>query len=489
MEQSTNNKKTGAVQPFQLVKYLSLTSLVVILVCTLLLSSFISKRAKDILVKKSEQYAFLAAESLNHQVFYQFTLPTMVMDGEIRLSRPSQFERLDKVVKNAIHGFNIERVNIYDTEQVLTYSTQPEEIGKQEESGEPFKQAMEGESTSLLVGRGQSFLGFEWSPEVRKLKTYLPMQVEKTLTLKRGKILGVFEITQDVTGDYETIGRFEWIVVSSSMLFVGIVFVTLLPIVKRAERIITARAAERKRLEERLHQAERLAALGEMIAGVSHEIRNPLGIIHSTAELLHTRVENQRQKKLSGIIVEEATRLNGILTEFLDFARPKTLRVFPCRIEDILERNLRTIEAELLKRAVQLERYYEPRVYVMQADPDLLYRAHLNLLANALQAMPDGGILRVQTRLFNGLRPPQVELRIQDTGPGIPEDLYQKIFNPFFTTREKGTGLGLAIVRSIIDSHHGDIEVISGTGRGTTIIIRLPLTQEQREPESTTTAT
>jgi len=113
------------VKPFQLVKYLSLSSLMVILVGTLFLSSFISQWTKAILVKKSEKYAFLAAENLNHQVFFQFTVPTLITEGEIRLSRKSQFERLDRVVRNTIHGFNIEQVKIYDPEQVLTYSTDP----------------------------------------------------------------------------------------------------------------------------------------------------------------------------------------------------------------------------------------------------------------------------------------------------------------------------------------------------------------------------
>lgn len=471
-------------KPFQLVKYLSLSSLMVILVCTLFLSSFISQRARTILVKKSEQYAQVAAENLNHQVFYQFTLPALIADGEIRLSRPSQFERLDKVVRNAIHGFSVEEVDIYDTEQVLTYSTQQEKIGSREELGEPFRKALEGESSSYLESRGASFLGFEWGGSQRQLKTYLPMQVERPMTWQRGKVLGVFEITQDVTEDYQTIQRFQWIVVSSSLLFVGILFVTQFLIAKRAERILTLRAAERRRLEERLHQAERLAALGEMVAGVSHEIRNPLGIIRSTAELLHHRIEHERQKRLTGIIVEEATRLNDILTEFLDFARPKTLRVFPCRMEEIVEKNLQTIEAECQHRGILLERHYETGGCVMQADPDLLYRAIVNLLANALQAMPEGGVLRVFTARLSGRGGQRVELRIQDSGPGIPVELHHKIFNPFFTTREKGTGLGLAIVQSIIASHHGDIEVESRVGEGTSIIMRVPLEQPSADLET-----
>lgn len=115
---------------------------------------------------------------------------------------------------------------------------------------------------------------------------------------------------------------------------------------------------------------------------------------------------------------------------------------------------------------------------MLEADPDLLYRAIVNLLANALQAMPQGGILRVRTVLTNGKEgAPQVELHIQDTGQGIPTQIQKKIFNPFFTTREKGTGLGLAIVQSIIDSHNGDIEVQSQGEEGTNMIIRLPLFQ------------
>jgi len=318
-------------------------------------------------------------------------------------------------------------------------------------------------------------MGFEWGEGSRKLKTYLPMQVERPMSWLRGQVLGVFEITQDVTGDYETIHRFQWIVVVSSLLFVSIVFVTLLFIAKRAERIISARARESRKLEEQLHQAERLAALGEMVAGVSHEIRNPLGIIQSTAELLYGRMENDRHKKLSGIIVEEAVRLNNILTEFLDFARPKTLRLMPCRLEDILERNLTNIEAECRKRGIQVERQYGAQREIL-ADADLLFRATVNLLSNALQAMPDGGILRIRTALYNGKGKDMIELRIEDTGQGIPLDLRQKIFNPFYTTKEKGTGLGLSIVQSIIDTHHGDIELASEVGKGTTMVIRLPIT-------------
>lgn len=472
----------GAIKPFRLVKYLSLSSLVVILACTILLSVFISQRAKAILLKKSERYALLLAENLNHQVFFQFTIPTLIADGEIKLSRQNQYERLDRVVRNTIHGFSIERVNIYDPTQTLTYSTDEAPRGMVGDLGVAFQRALGEETVSVVRGDGYPFWGSAREEPKQLLVTYLPMWEERAMSWKRGKILGVFEITQDVTSDYKTIHRFQWIVVSGFLLFVGVLFLTISLIARRAERIIKARSAEKERLEEQLYQAERLAALGEMIAGVSHEIRNPLGIIRSTAELLHGRIENDRQRRLSSIIVEEATRLNDILTEFLDFARPKTLRTAMCRIEDIIDRNLASMEGQLQRSSIQVERLYEAGGTLVEADADLLYRAFVNLLANAVQAMPEGGTLRVRTLLRSPEgKPPLIELRVRDSGPGIPEDVRKKIFNPFFTTREKGTGLGLAIVRSIIDSHGGEIEVRSHEGRGTNMIIRLPLTQVRDE--------
>lgn len=474
----TKKRDLESVKPFKLVKYLSLSSLVVIVVSTVLLSGFISQRSKAILLQKSEQYAHLLAENINHQVFFEFTLPTLIVDGEIRLSRKNQYERLDKVVRNTIHGFSVERVNIYDPDQVLTYSTVPGKIGTKGDLGEPFRKALKEESVSFLVGGDDSFWGFGWDGAVRQLKTYLPMWEELPMSLKKGKVLGVFEITQDMTRDYEAIHRFQMIIIFSFLIFVGVLLTTIILIARRADTIIAARTAERNRLEEQLHQAERLAALGEMVAGVSHEIRNPLGIIRSTAELLQKRVENERQQRFASIIVEESTRLNDILTEFLDFARPKTLNPSQCRVEDILDRNLNVVEPECQKLGVHVERNYETGNYSMEADSDMLYRAFVNLFSNALQAMPQGGMLQVNTALVNGKRGlPQVEIQIVDSGPGIPGEIQKKIFNPFFTTHETGTGLGLAIVQSIIDSHNGDIELQSQEGEGTVMIIRLPLFQ------------
>jgi len=474
-----------SVKPFQLVKYLALSSLMVILVCTIVLSGFISQKAKAILLRKSEQYALIVAENLNHQVFFQFTLPTLVTEGEIRLSRESQYDRLDKVVRNTIHGLSVEHVNIYDLEQTLVYnSTNKELIGTKGDLGDSFNRASNAESVSVMSAEETNLLGFSLKGGARRLITYLPMWEERPLSWRKGKVLGVFEITQDISHDYKSIHRFQWIVAVSFLLFVGILFVTILFIARRAERIITARSREKYKLEEQLHQSERFAALGEMIAGVSHEIRNPLGIIRSTAELLDCRMNDDKQKRFSSIIVEESTRLNDILTEFLDFARPNKLHPAVCKIEDILDKNLSVMEAECQRLGISVQRFYQTGDCCLEADHDMLYRAFVNIFANSLQAMPEGGMLTIRTSITNGTNDASfVEIQVEDTGMGIPKETMKKIFNPFFTTREKGSGLGLAIVQTIVDNHSGEIEVISLPGCGATLLIRLPLTQPEFDEE------
>jgi signal transduction histidine kinase len=347
-----------------------------------------------------------------------------------------------------------------------------------------YKTAREGESSSRLVSRGSS-LDFEFWGTVtqRKLKTYIPLHMEKPLSRESGPILAVFEITQDISEDYAAITRFQNVIMISLVAVMSVVFFVLRFIVKRAEQIIARRAEERRRLEEQLHQAERMVALGKMVAGISHEIRNPLGIIGSTAQLMYQKMDDDDpRKQLGKIIMEETSRLNGVVREFLDFARPVAPNLSECRVDEVLERNLAFLDVELQRRGIRVEKAFALNGRPVQADPDLLYRAFLNILVNAMESVEEGGAIRVATSATN-CHQDFVEVRITDTGKGIPGDILQKIFDPFFTTRETGTGLGLPIVRNIIESHGGTVSVESpprtpewsSVGGGTAIIICLPV--------------
>lgn len=473
-----------SIKPFRLVKYFTLTSLVVILIPTLILSIFISQRAKNELFRQSEQYALLVAINLNHQVFSQFVLPTVLKYGRIMLDRPQQYERMDKVVRNTIHGFKVDRVDVYNLKGVISYSTDSSLVGFSGLGGRDFNLAREGKSSSRLVSRG-GFLGFELGgvAKQRQLKTYIPLRMEQHLSREQDRILGVFEITQDISEDYAAITSFQNNIILSQLVVMSLLFFVLRLIVKRAEGIIARRSEERRRLEEQLNQAERLAALGEMVAGVSHEIRNPLGIIGSTAQLLHQKIEEGDPKKQLGkIIMEETTRLNSIVTDFLDFARPTTPHLSECQVEKVLEKNLEFLEIELKRREITVEKRYAENGTPVYADADLLYRAFLNIFVNAMEALDDGGAIKVVTRYKNS-QEDSLEVVISDTGVGISKETIAKIFDPFFTTRETGTGLGLPIVRNIIESHGGTVQIESPPrtertqveDKGTAIIISLPV--------------
>ncbi len=449
--------KIEGTRPFKLVKYFAYTSFILIFISTLILSFIVSHGGKSLFLKKSEEYAYLVAENLNHQVYLQFTIPTYLRFGKIKLREKVQFELLDKIVRNTIHGFDIEQVNIYDVNGIIAYSTNPSVVGKKGNLPKEFELAKQGKIASQLV--------------VHKLKTYIPFRAERALSQQTEWILGIFEITQSLSKDYNIISQFQHTVIGSALVIMILLFVGLTLIVKRADKIIENRAREKRQLEEQLHRAEHLATLGEMVAAVSHEIRNPLGIIRSTAEMLKKRVpENNTHAQLLEIIVDEANRLNRVLTEFLEFARPQPPRFTSCNITEVLDKVLSYLRPEFDRHNIELIKQHQDSL-VIHADPDLLYRAFLNILINAIQAMPEGGKLIVNNQFDKENK--QVSIEFFDSGHGIPEDIRKKVFNPFFTTKEKGSGLGLSIVKNIVENHGGEIKIESKQGEGTKVIFLL----------------
>jgi len=468
-----------SVQPFRLVKYFSLTGFVVILVFTLLLSILISHQAKTLVLKKSEDYAHVLADNLNHQVFLQFVLPTVQVFGRIRLKDPVQFERLDTVVRNTIHSFKIPKVNIIGVEGVILYSTDQDLVGTESFNQKAFQAALKGQTTSILTSRSgeglNRFKGTRW------LQTYFPFRAEKRTLGTFGQVLGIFEIHQDLSDEYAEISKFQYLTIAISLIFTCLLFVILRKILGRAEGIIEQRSEERRRLEEKLHHSQRLASLGRMIAAVSHEIRNPLGIISSTAQILQGKIKTYEPKnRLADVLVEESRRLNDIVTEFLDFARPQRPKPQRFRLEEILEKNLQFLAPAIEQGRIEIVRDYQGPEYI-EGDPDLLYRAFLNVFLNAVQAMPEGGQIKVSTLApygENGRNLGQVEVVVADTGLGLEPGAADKLFTPFFTTKNRGSGLGLSIVKNIVDGHKGQVSISPGRIKGTMVSIRLPINQD-----------
>ncbi|MBW2106320.1 MAG: two-component sensor histidine kinase, partial [Deltaproteobacteria bacterium] len=332
---------------FRLVKFFAYTSFVILIISSFTLSMVISQRATKVLMNTYENHALLIANNLNHQVFHYFTIPVRYRYGAISLREKEQSDLMDKIVRTTIHSLNIEQVNIYDMEKgIIAYSTNRDLIGLTGRGGMEYKAALEGKHSSRLVSREPAISGswFMDFAKEKKLKTFIPFKAEPPYSYIG--ILGVFELTQDLTKEYESILKFRYLIFGVSLSIMFLIFLALLLVVRKAEHILRKRAHEQKLLEDQLNQAERLAALGEMVAGVSHEIKNPLGIIRSTAEFLTEKsAGNENQKKLSSIILEESGRLNDIVTDFLDFARPQQPNLQDCHLEEIIERNLSFLQS------------------------------------------------------------------------------------------------------------------------------------------------
>jgi signal transduction histidine kinase len=462
------------IKPFRLVKYFTFTSLIVIFIGTLVLSLLNTHWAKTMQQKKSEDYANLLIENLNHQVFLQFIIPVAFKFGKIQLSDKKQFERMDKVVRSTLHSFKVDMVNIYDMDNTISYSFDHSVIGKENSGGKGYEDAILGKSTSNLIQSGNWFrilLGF---PQDSRLITIAPLRAEQPLSRISGPVLGVVEIVQDLTDDYKTIFDFQIRVITTSSVVMGALFLALLFVVKRGESIIEKRAQERLKLKEQLSRAEHLSTLGEMVAGISHEIRNPLGIIKSSSELLKKKMASyDPSNSIPDIIIEESIRLNYIITDFLNFAKPRIPNLMACDVEAVLEKNINFLASHIEKEGYTVEKYYDNNIPEITADSDMLYQAFLNILINAMQAMPEGGKIHVAIQSTDNT----VKIFFEDEGEGIPQDLMEKIWDPFFTTKAKGTGLGLGIVKNIIESHSGSVQISARPGAGARVKVELPVKQ------------
>ena len=229
----------------------------------------------------------------------------------------------------------------------------------------------------------------------------------------------------------------------------------------------TNRQLERAYAETR--RSERLAALGQLTAGLAHEIRNPLGIIKGSAEMLNQKLEssNPLAAELAGYISSEVNRLSALVSRFLDFARPLQAETHPLELTEILERALRPVEEQWRGGKVVVERTYQEDLPLVPLDATLCEQVFVNLIQNAFEAMGDeGGTLRLQVSEAQNDNRRGVEVRIQDTGPGISPELREQIFNPFVTTKSAGVGLGLSIVSQIMDEHHGSIRLLEMSEKG-----------------------
>ncbi len=466
------NEISPGPRPFILVKAFTVSSLIVMLTATIVIAALNAHWVRNILLEKSKEYNRLLVENLNHQIFLRFVAPVVFKHGEIKLREKNQHQLLDAVVKSTLHSFHVEMVNIYGTDNIIGYSFDKARIGMKNAGGVHYEKAMKSEATSKLIQKGSFLELMFWFPKETKIVTFAPLIQEVQLSRAKDKmVIGVIEISRDVSDDYQQIFKLQGLIVASCASIMGVLFVVLRFVVKYGERIIERRAEERLKLEEKLRQTEHLSAIGEMTAGVSHEIRNPLGIIKSSAQLMEKKMARlDPTSNIPGIIVEESTRLDRIIKDFLDFARPKIADLRPCAIEDIIEKNLVFLAPQVEEENVRIVKDFQNNLPQILADPAMLYQAFLNIFLNAFQAMEEKGVITIATWYDSDM----VHISFSDTGEGIDEEIIKKIWTPFFTTKETGTGLGVGIIKNIIEAHQGSLQISNTEPNGTKVEIVLP---------------
>lgn len=246
---------------------------------------------------------------------------------------------------------------------------------------------------------------------------------------------------------------------------------------KTAAEQLTEANRQLQDAEAAMRRSERLAALGQLSAGLAHELRNPMGTMKASAEMLAKNVagSNEVAREMAGFISSEVDRTNSLITRFLDFARPLALRLDRAEITDVIDRATAELERHQPPFDVVICKNYSPDVRPFSFDAELIERAIYNLLLNAAQASPPNGAITVKTREVDGM----VEIAVIDCGTGIERKHLESIFNPFFTTKSDGVGLGLAIISKIVDEHGGKIRVESEPGSGSIFRLYLPFREEE----------
>ena len=232
-------------------------------------------------------------------------------------------------------------------------------------------------------------------------------------------------------------------------------------------------------LQQQVERKEKLSAMGELAAGVAHEIRNPLNSINIITQRIQKEFEPKEDiedySNLLSIVRSEVHRVNNIIKQFLEYARPPKLQIGNFSINEIMDESISIIESEAILKEIKINKDYNANI-VIEIDKEKIKQVFINLLRNSIDAIDTNGVIICSIKL----KSQEIELSVTDNGSGIPNDLKSKIFNLYFTTKQSGTGLGLSIVHQIISEHNGSIEVVSKPEGGTTFKITLPLFQQKQ---------
>jgi len=450
-----------------------LSLLVIALITTALSLVLFYYLRKDLL----EREWGITADYTRTQAFYHLT----PADFDFPQSAAAQ-KHFQAFYQQTVTMPEIVRVKIYDANMAVVWSDEPRLIGQRFADNPQLIGALAGRTTvSLEVGekKGENIYERE-EPEL--VEVYVPIVFPGS-----SKVAGVVETYKVPTQVFANIRHGQITGVVTALAGGVLLYLSLFWIVRRAARRIEAQHQtlelqsrevasanqELRAVQAQLVEAERMAAIGEVVTAVAHGIRNPLANIRASAQVALPD-SALRPKSLANIIAE-VDRLEGRLKELLQFVRPAERQSKSLDLNTVLRAALQIMAGRIGEASMKVQERLAPALPVVMGDPLLLEQVFVNLIGNAIEASPGGGIITLTTGTIQGNGgPPQVFAEVHDTGSGIQPEETLKIFDLFYTTKAQGTGLGLAIARKFTEAHGGSISVRSQPGRGSTFRVTLP---------------
>jgi two-component system, sporulation sensor kinase E len=234
--------------------------------------------------------------------------------------------------------------------------------------------------------------------------------------------------------------------------------------------------SEKADMQEQLRKSDRLNIIGELAAGIAHEIRNPMTALKGFIQLLESSIKEEHAMYYQ-VITTELARIDSIINEFLILAKPQAIRFQEKDLNQIIRETVDLLNAQAVLFNVQFKTQYDENLPLIYCEPNQLKKVFINIIKNGIEVMPEGGTISIRT---NRIDNHQIHISVQDEGMGIPKERIKKIGEPFYTTKEKGTGLGLMVSYKIIEEHKGSIEIESKEGKGTIFHITMPLDLKNR---------
>lgn len=442
-------------QPFNLIRWFSVAGLASVasisIILALLLSRFLthSMLEQDAIVSMEFVQGVVLAEKSAHYFLDR--------------RHDQTDERLEDTFAHLSHMPDVLRTNVYSRDRVLIWSSTNQLIGQRFGANEELDESLAGQ---LVYSSG--FVGDdEHEKEEHALLAKGTFFVESYIPVRDGpgEVVGVVELYKVPRALHEAIRTGQRLVWVGAILGGLFLYGMLFWIVRRADTVMRVQ-------QERLVEAETLAAIGEMAAAVAHGIRNPLSAMRSSAELM-LDLDSGPATEPARDIVAEVDRVEQWVRDLLTYARPMDTSSGKVDINEIARENLGQVAREMERRGIRAEAELDDSLPKARGDSILMRQVLHNLISNALEAMTGPGSLAVRTRLStDGNR---IVVTVADSGPGISRDELAKIFRPFHTTKPRGLGLGLPLAKNIVERYGGAISAASEPGRGTTVTLQLPV--------------